>query len=63
MLEVDYRKRYEICSKLTIMTPKRRQRPFMMSLLLTLNIFMPFSSGSIAYFTKVNVYQSAFLEG
>ena len=62
MLKVHNRKRYEICSKLTIMTAKRRQRYFM-SLLLTLNIFMPFSSGSIAYFTKVNVYQSAFLEG
>ena len=51
------RKRCEICSKLTIKTPERRDVTgvVLVFLLLTLNIFHTFSSVSIVDFKKVNI--------
>ena len=52
-----HKKKCEICSELTIKTPKRRSDVVLMFLLLTLNIFHTFfPSVSIVEFEKINVY-------
>ena len=52
-----HKKECEICSELTIKTPKRRSDVVLMFLLLTLNIFHTFfPSVSIVEFEKINVY-------
>ena len=49
-------KDFEMCSKLTIKTPEQRPDGFLVSLLLTLNIFHTFFYVSVIDFEQLNAY-------